>query len=124
VDFDPGSLINPSWPPEAQELRATLWPVVNFLLPIRLQPAAEGEADYFALKPQLLPRVPVPGEWLEVPRGRALVDRVQWTSDGRVGVHLQEAAMDASYLDELGQAGWKTFPRQDADDWLKRLVAD
>ena len=93
-------------------------------MPIRLEPAAEGEVDYFALKPQLLPRVPNAGESVVIPRYRALVDRVDWTEDGRVIVRLQEALVDASYLEELDQAGWRTFPRRDADDWLGRLEAE
>jgi hypothetical protein len=124
VDFDLRSLLNPDWPPEIQELRAGLWPVVNWLMPIRLEPAAEGEVDYLALRPQLLPRVPVAGDWVYVPRHRALVDRVEWSEDGRVVVRLQSAAVDAGYLEELEQAGWQTFPRHDADEWLRGLTPD
>jgi hypothetical protein len=115
VDFDP------SVPPEIQNLRASLWPIVNWLIPMRVQPATGGEVDYFALRAQLLPRVPISGEWLIIPRYHAPVDRVEWTDDGRVVARLKEIPADASYLDELERAGWLTFPPPAADDWLKRL---
>ena len=69
-------------------------------------------------------RVLVAGEWLHIPRFRARIERVDWSEDGRVVVRLQTASVDASYLEELEQAGWKTFPRHDADDWLKDLAPE
>jgi len=121
MDFDAESLFDPSWDEETRHLRGTLWPVVNWLMPIRLEPAAEGEADYLALKPQLLPRVPVAGDWVEVPGYWARVERLSWGADGRVLARLQEARVEPGVIDDLDRAGWQTFPRQDADEWLRRL---
>ena len=124
VDFDPESLIDPAWPVEVAELRTTLWPVVNWLMPLRLEPADEGGADYLALRPQLLARAPVAGEWLYIPRHRARIERVEWTEDGRVIGRLQDADVEPSYLEDLERAGWQVFPRHDADEWLRRITEE
>lgn len=102
---DPSSLIDPEWPEEIQALRAALWSVVNWVYPLRLDPAAPGDdAEYLAHKAQLLPRVPVPGEWVEVVDHRAPVERVQWASDGRVIVRLRAGTVKPAFLEELERA--------------------
>jgi hypothetical protein len=47
----------PDLPLEARGLRLALWPAVNIVLPLRFTEEA-AEADYLAMKPMLLPRVP------------------------------------------------------------------
>jgi hypothetical protein len=72
----------------------------------------------------VLPRVPVAGDWVEIPRYRTRVKRAQWSPDGRVIARLEEATVEINYLDELEHAGWQTFTRRGADEWLHELPTD
>jgi hypothetical protein len=112
-------------PLEVIEQRASLWPVVNWLLPIMMRPPT-GNVDYFGLRGQPLPTVPRQGEWLGIDalRARVEVERVQWGSDGRVMAKLGVALLDPDQLDLLRAEGWDIFPPQQAEDWLADLVGD
>lgn len=119
ADDEPRFEIPPWWPHEFVDERVALWSSVNWLLPICLVPAQPGsEEDYLALKPQILPRVPIAGEQFELPGCYATVEHVRWTADGRVTVRLRRGHVEAAFLDALRQSGWTVFPRHDADDWL------
>ena len=124
MEFDLSSLVDPSLDPEAQKLRLTLWAIVNWLLPIRLHPAAEGGFDYYALKHQLLPRAPVAGDRVLLPDSWAQVTRAQWDDQGRFAAVIQAVTRKTDYLDQLQQAGWETFPSQDTDEWLQKILRD
>jgi hypothetical protein len=78
---------------EAQEKRAMLWPIVNWLLPLRFTAAGVAN-DMLAMHNQPLPTVPRQGESREVLGARARIERVQWTQDGRVLVGRDPASRD------------------------------
>jgi hypothetical protein len=120
IDEEPIYEFPPDWSPELREQRAMLWAPVSWLLPIWLTPRQgdASEPDYLALKPLLLPRVPIAGELFQLPGHYATVDSVRWSSDGRVIVKLQPGQVAPEYLDELRAAGWTVFLRRDADEWL------
>jgi hypothetical protein len=123
MDFDPSSLNDPSLPLEVQELRASLWTPVTWVLRIRLHPAGSGDVDYLAIRHQLLPRAPVAGDWILLPDSWAQVDRAQWDDQGRFSARIHEVIRKLNYLETLQQAGWETFTRDDADDWLEKLTS-
>lgn len=77
-----------------------------------------SEEDFLALKAQLLPRVPVAGEDIELPDYWGSAERVKWGADGRVVVKLERALVDAEYVDKLRATDWRVFPRRDAGDLL------
>lgn len=122
-DEEPVYQFPAEWPLELREQRAALWARVNWLLPIHFVPvqAESQEPDYLALKPQLLPRVPVAGELLALPGHYATAESVRWQSDGRVMVKLRPGHVAPEYLDELRADGWTVFPRHDANEWLGAL---
>jgi hypothetical protein len=123
VEFDPDSLVDPSLPPQVRELRLALWTIVNWILPVRLHPVAAQEFDYLALRPQLLPRAPVAGDWVLLPDSWAQVERAQWDDQGRFGARIHTVTRKAGYLEDLERAGWETFTAGDADDWVEKLTS-
>jgi hypothetical protein len=108
-------------PVEAMEQRSMLWPIVNWIVPIRLEPVGAGD-DLYATRHQPLPTVPRTGEWLSIIDRRVPVERVQWMNDGRVLVILRTIAVAYEFTDLLGDAGWNVFPRTDPDDWMSAAL--
>lgn len=117
-------------PPDAARQRVTLWPVVNWLAPLYIRGDGETQVisgrqqpDYIAMRSQLLPRVPVPGEECGLPGAvKAMVESVLWTEDGRNMVTLKEVIVPPDYLDLLAANGWVVSTREDPDEWLRALL--
>jgi hypothetical protein len=110
-------------PMDAIAQRATLWPVVNWLLVVRLAPTGTSD-DMFARKSQPLPTVPRIGEWRDVLDRPVQIERVQWDNDGRVIVRLRTVELAYDALDQLRADGWTVFPRDEPEDWLARAMSD
>ena len=103
-------------PDRTIEVRATLWPVVNWLLPITLTPAGSG-ADLLALRSQPLPAIPRTGEWLRIGDARVEVDAVVWDGQGRITVRLSDITVTYEFVETIKTAGWQVITREDPDEW-------
>jgi hypothetical protein len=103
--------------PEGQYRRAMLWPVINWLLPLRFDPPSDA-IDMLASRHQPLPAVPRQGEFLLVEAfdRRIQVDRVTWDARSRVMVRLVPVLTSPEATDALKATGWDVFTVQDEED--------
>jgi hypothetical protein len=114
------------WPTKEDDTRSALWPEVALVVPLRAQPpTSPTELDLLFVKRVILPRVPVPGEQVNVAGGWAVVEKVRWERDFPATVRTEPLPDTLPNLvDDLEEDGFRLVPREDADDWLSRLTGD
>jgi hypothetical protein len=94
--------------PEDARLRALLWSIVNFAIPLRVGlPDGTEEQEMLARANWLLPRTPVVGEYIQVLGKHVPVERVLWTDERKVLVRLAEMLASGPTLEALEAAGWE-----------------
>jgi hypothetical protein len=107
--------------PRADDPRAALWP--EAALPVPLSPDLGQEEDMLALKPIVIPRVPVPGEQVEIAGRWATVERVRWERHMLPVVRTQTLPRThPGLIEKLESQGFSVMPRGDAGAWLARLT--
>jgi hypothetical protein len=87
---------------------------VNVVVP--LHPDASVEADRFAAKRVVFPRVPVAGEQVEVVGRWALVDQVRWERKMPPTVQIHPLVEVPGLLEALEADGFSLVPRRNSDD--------
>jgi hypothetical protein len=107
--------------PRADDPRAALWPEVALLVPLS---SDLGQVeDMLAVKPIVIPRVPVPGEQVEIAGRWANVEKVRWERHMLPVVRTQALpTTHPGLIERLESQGFTVMPRDDADDWLARLT--